>query len=221
MMLKLRFVASAFILVSILTSCSSDPYENAGKCETPGDSKSIDERVAICTGIEGKSKWYFEGKYFDETLLLAKAKYWTTQLNEELDSKLAEKDPEIISNIIKLYDFAKISLENLSVFANNNSRWDGLLESKSQLDAAEEQSSYLFRERVIKADEFSKGKISQAEAYAAQVEHNEYMNGTLASAKKDYEAKLGVMASSLSSIYSINDDELLTGLLLNYVRDAK
>jgi hypothetical protein len=46
------------------------------------------------------------------------------------------------------------------------------------------------------------------------------MNGTLALAKKDYEAKLGVMASSLSSIYSINDNDLLTALLINYAKGA-
>jgi hypothetical protein len=212
-----------FVLIlvgTLINGCSSDPYENAGKCEVPGESRVLQSRLEVCTGLESNSKWYFEGKYYDETLLLAKAKYWTNQLNDEIDSKLQEKDPETFDNILKIYNLAKISLENLSVFANNDARWDGLLESKSKLDAAEEQSSYLFREKVLKSADFSKGKISQSEAYAAQVEHDDYMNGTLALAKKDYEAKLGVMASSLSSIYSINDNKLLTALLINNAKGA-
>jgi hypothetical protein len=217
-----KYCFLVLILVgTLITGCSSDPYANAGKCDTPGESRVMESRLEVCTGLESNSKWYFEGKYYDETLLLSKAKYWTNQLNDEINSELQKKDPETFDSIIKIYNIAKISQENLSVFANNDARWDGLLESKSKLDAADEQSTYLFREKVIKSSDFSKGKISQSEAYAAQVEYDDYMNGTLALAKKDYEAKLGVMSSSLSSIYSINNNKLLTALLINYAKVAK
>lgn len=217
MMFKLRFIGSALIFVSLLTSCSSDPYANAGKCENSGESKIIEGRVAVCTGIDGKSKWYFEGKFFDETILLANARVITNELENLINTKAAENKSEM-ENIIKLIDKAKISINDLSKFANNDPRWDGLLEAKSKLDSEESEQSYLFRDRFEKLEAFRLGKISQREAYVAQQKQIEHLEGELSKAKNEFNAKLGVMASSISSLYSISDNKLLVDLLINYVK---
>jgi hypothetical protein len=110
---------SIFILVGVLVSgCSSDPYANAGKCESPGESKVIDERVAVCTGIEGKSKWYFEGKYFEDTLLLAKVKYGNSSLTDSLKGILS-KENLTVEDYVEVFRIYKITIEELAKFAQN------------------------------------------------------------------------------------------------------
>jgi hypothetical protein len=220
MMLKLRFVAGVLIFVSLLTSCSSDPYANAGKCENPGESKFIDTRVAVCTGIESKSKWYLEGKYFDDTLLLAKTKYLSFVLDDALKAKLAAANLTF-DDFIRVYEQSKIRIDELAKFANNDSRWDSLLEAKSNLDDAQIEQDYLFRERFTLSDSYRKGKASQSEAYKAQQEQIEHLNGPHALALSNFEAKVNVMSASLSSIYSITDRDLLLVFLTNYVKSIK
>jgi|GEM_PF-4017613 len=209
-----------FLMASLLLSgCSSDPYANAGKCESPGESKVIDERVAICTGIDGKSKWYFEGKYFSDTLLLAKTKYRSFVLDDALKKKL-EAANLTVEDFIKAYEQSKITMEDLAKFSGNDSRWDSLLEAKSNLDNSELEQNYLFKERYILLDSYRNGKATQSEAYKAQQEQIEHLEGPHALALSNYEAKVNVMSASLTSIYSINDKDLLLIFLTNYAKSV-
>ena len=206
MMLKLRLLASALIFVSLLTSCSSDPYANAGKCESPGESKVVDERVAVCTGVEGKSKWYFEGKYFDDAVLLAKIDYLSFKLTNELASKL--KNEEIYDSFFGIYEKYKLTADDLMTYASGDSRWDDLIELKVKLEREKETEEYLSAEATqLFLDWKYKGKGNSSEVYSARDASNRQENLT-AALYVSFKDKLGPLRGVISTKYSLTDREL-------------
>jgi hypothetical protein len=206
MMLKLRFLASALIFVSLLTSCSSDPYANAGKCESPGESKVVDERVAVCTGVAGKSKWYFEGKYFDDAFLLAKIDYLSFSLTNELALKL--KKENLYESFFEVYDAYKITADDLAAYANGDSRWDDLIELKVKLDRETETEKYLSGEATrLFLDWKYKGKGNSSEVYSARDASNRQFNLTN-DLNQSFKDKLAPLRGAISTEYSLSDREL-------------
>jgi hypothetical protein len=216
MMLKLRFLASALIFVSLLTSCSSDPYTNAGKCESPGESKVVDERVAVCTGVEGKSKWYFEGKYFDDSFLLAKIDYLSFSLTNELALKL--KNENLYDSFFLIYDTYKITADDLAAYANGDSRWDDLIELKVKLDRETETEKYLSGEATrLFLDWKYKGKGNSSEVFSARDASNRQGNLTN-DLYQSFKDKLAPLRGAISTEYSLSDRELSSIFLSRLVK---
>jgi hypothetical protein len=216
MMSKLRFVSSALIFVSLLTSCSSDPYANAGKCESPGESKVVDERVAVCTGVEGKSKWYFEGKYFDDAFLLAKIDYLSFSLTNELALKL--KKENLYESFFEIYDTYKITADDLAAYANGDSRWDDLIELKVKLDRETETEKYLSGEATrLFLDWKYKGKGNSSEVYSARDASNRQSNLTN-DLYQSFKDKIAPLRGAISTEYSLSDRELSSIFLSRLVK---
>ena len=218
--MKINYL-SIFILVGVLVSgCSSDPYANAGKCESPGESKVIDERVAVCTGIEGKSKWYFEGKYFEDTLLLAKVKYGNSSLTDSLKGILS-KENLTVEDYVEVFRIYKITIEELAKFAQNEPRWDGLLEAKSRLTESDTKLDYLRSEMIKQQFDWVKGKATLNQRNTARQEYLNFSNGEYEKTNINYQAKLNAMASSLGSKYSITNESLLVVFITRYAQATK
>ena len=198
---------SIFILMGILVSgCSSDPYANAGKCESPGESKVIDERVAVCTGIEGKSKWYFEGKYFDDSFLLAKIDYLSFKLTNDVVTKL--RDENLYDAFFGIYKTYKLTADDLVNYAQGDSRWDDLIELKVKLERETETEEYLSSEETrLFLDWKYKGKGSSSEVFSARDAANRQANLTNA-LYQSFKDKLGPLRGAISTNYSLRDREL-------------
>lgn len=214
-MLKLRFLASALIFVSLLTSCSSDPYANAGKCENAGESKIIENKLAICTGIDLKPKWYFEGKYFEDALLLAKLEYMTFSIGDTFFNKL---DTEDLSNsFFKIDGKAELSVNDLAKYSAGDSRWDALIEAQAKYEKARELEDYFFKERVRLIGEKAKGKASEAEFLAA-ARADSLQREVTYGLKESRDVKAEVLKATLVSQYNITDKEAMLILLARYVK---
>lgn len=218
-MSKLKVLASVILFTSLISGCSSDPYENAGKCDEPGAAELIKGNFSICTGVNSNTKWYFRGKYFSDTILLAKTKYLSFQFDDKFKERLLTENLSM-DDFILVYENSKISSEELAVFAENEPRWDSLLEAKSQLDDSQSEQTYLFRERFSLLEDFRKGKVSQSVAFKAQERQINHLDGELAEATRDYEAKVEVLSASLGSTYSITDKNLLLILLTKYTKES-
>jgi len=200
----------------LLSGCSSDPYANAGKCESPGESKVIDERVAICTGIEGKSKWYFEGKYFDDSFLLAKIDYLSFKLTNELASKLKSED--LYDSFFGIYEAYKLSADDLMTYANGDSRWDDLIELKVKLEREIETEEYLSGEATrLFLDWKYKGKGSSSEVFSAR-EASVRQGNLTNDLYQSFNDKLGPLRGVISTEYSLSDRELSSIFLSRLVK---
>jgi len=210
-----------FLIASLLLSgCSSDPFANAGECENPGESKIIENRVAVCTGIESKPKWYFEGKYFEDTLLLAKIKYAKSSLTDSLKETLT-KENLTVEDYVEAFRVYKISIEELAEFAENEPRWDSLLEAKSRLTEADVKLNYLSDEMTKQQFDWVKGKATLNQRNAARQEYMNYLKSEYEKIETDYQAKLNAMASSLGSKYSITSESLLLVFIIRYAKATK
>lgn len=206
------------VMLSVLLSgCSSDPYANAGDCENPGESRIIENRVAVCTGIESKPKWYFEGKYFEDTLLLAKVKYANSSLTDSLKETLTSENLTV-EDYVEGFRVYEISIEELAEFAENEPRWDGLLEAKSRLTEADVKRDYLSDEMIKQQFDWVKGKATLNQRNAARQEYMNYLNSEYEIIKTNYQAKLNAMASSLGSKYSITSESLLVVFITRYAK---
>jgi len=206
-----------FILVGILVSgCSSDPYANAGKCESPGESKVVDERVAVCTGVEGKSKWYFEGKYFDDSFLLAKIDYLSFKLTNELALKLKSED--LYDSFFGIYEAYQLSADDLMTYANGDSRWDDLIELKVKLEREIDTEKYLSGEATrLFLDWKYKGKGTSSEAFSAR--DASIRQGNLTNdLYQSFKDKLGPLRGVISTEYSLSDRELSSIFLSRLVK---
>lgn len=220
MNLKNKLLVSLMFLVLVTTSCSSDPYANAGKCESPGESKAVDERVAVCTGVEGKSKWYFEGKYFEDTLLLAKVKYGNASLTDSL-KEILSKENLTVEDYVEVSRIYKIPIEELAKFAQNEPRWDGLLEANSRLTESDTKLGYLRSEMIKQQFDWVKGEATLNQRNTARQEYMNFLNGEYEKTNTNYQAKLNAMASSLGSKYSITSESLLLVFITRYAQATK
>jgi hypothetical protein len=215
-MSTLKVLVSVIFLTTLLSSCAPDPYANVGKCESPGESKVVDERVAVCTGIEGKSKWYFEGKYFDDSFLLAKIDYLSFSLTNELALKLKSED--LYDSFFGIYEAYKLSADDLAAYANGDSRWDDLIELKVKLDRETETEKYLNGEATrLFLDWKYKGKGNSSEVFSARDASNRQGNLTN-DLYQSFKDKLAPLRGAISTEYSLSDRELSSIFLSRLVK---
>ena len=199
MKLMAVFVSSLCLLIS---GCSSDPFENAGTCKTPGKYESFEGKLAVCVGLEGKHKFYFEGPHFDAMYLLGKSEYDTLNFdNEDAFLDLAEKRG--YKDLTWRTDWV-ISNDEIAGFANGDSRWDSLIEANSKFTALKYEFDSAQKYRFQLLNDYRNGRISRAAAYAAQEDALKIAE------KRDmamevFSAKLAVLRSELRALYKISD----------------
>jgi hypothetical protein len=210
--IRLAILLLATILIS---SCSTDPYENSGKCETKGKSSIIDSRLAVCTGSIDNPKWYHSGKYYDDTVLLAKITY-ENYSDSDISESVFQREKVNTEELYDLYPKGLVSIEDLAQYAGNDSRWDSLIEAKADYDSASQQNSYLLQERSRLRNDWERGKATRQQAYLAQEEHFEFLNGEYSRAQADFDSKLEVLRATLSTQYGISDKSLLLILLIRH-----
>jgi hypothetical protein len=184
-----------------LMGCENDPFRNAGKCGMPGEYKTVESELAVCAGLEGQYKFYFEGPHFEAIYLLGKVEHeYLTFDNEEPFLRLAEQRG--YKDLTWRTDWV-ISNDEIARFANGDKRWDGLIEAnsiysslKTEFDAAQK-----YRFQMLK--EFRNGKVSRQIAFEAQQD-------ALAIADKrdvamnQYLAKLAVLKAEIRNKYSVS-----------------
>lgn len=193
------------ILIASLASCSSDSYANAGGCDESGVSKIIKNKVAVCTGLKGKFKWYYEGKFYSDMILLGKIQDEFTDIEDPINQEITNQG---LWPAYMKFD-STLSIEEIITYTNGDSRWDSLIEAKSVTDSEDAKQSYLLDERFRLNGEYRAGKASRSEAYDAQQKQIAQMNGSAATARTNYRKKLAVLKAKLMTEYQITDPSIL------------
>jgi hypothetical protein len=210
--------------VLLLAGCSSDPYANAGKCTNPGASEFFEGKLAVCTGIDSKYKWYFEGKYFQDTLLLARIEINFFNFTPTFWRKYPDLETPI--KVTEALKVAQPNLDELSDFAENDSRYDALLEAKIQFDREQETLDKLVETASTYVKAFLESDPEDFDVFVAERNKivdeavkmaSNHRDGAYAKAKKLYETKLEVVRVTIRSKYSILDNEKLMAFLINYL----
>ena len=200
----MRLSTKKIVLISsalLLSGCSSDPYANGGGCETPGVYKKIENKLAVCAGLDGKFKYYFEGPHFDAISLLGKTQYDVLSFDtEEPFHKVA--DERGLSDLTWRTNW-NISNDEIAKFAQGDSRWDGLIEANSKVISLESEfkSANIYRFEML--NDFRTGKVSQQVAYEAQ------QDALKIATKRDaaleiYSQKLAVLRAELQTLYGVS-----------------
>jgi hypothetical protein len=194
----------SLLLILALASCSSDPFENAGACDSPGTYKKIDSKLAVCAGLEDNPKYYFEGDSFDAALLLGKAglRGLTFDTEEPFNKELKARG---LDNSFWWKGLGlEITNDSISRYANGDTRWDALIEANTKRlsAAAENETARKFRMDMLV--QYRAGKVSRAVAYQAQQD-------SLVSVEKVnmadslFDEKLSVLTAEIKRIYNISD----------------
>jgi len=195
------FLAAIGVILA-LTSCSSDPFQNAGSCNAFGESKIVDEKTQVCIGLDNNLKWYLDGKYYNDFKLLGKITYHHRELAEYSDLEtLASKLG--LQGYLYLYDETTVTQDDIAKYAEGDTRWDGLIEAITNLDREQATQNYLMQERFRLIDASRAGKVSDQVAYEAQQTQINHMNGDLDKAKSIYEQKISVLAADINLKYGI------------------
>jgi len=191
-----------FTLLIGLTACSSDPFRNAGSCTEPGKYKKVDGELVICTGLDGKFKFYFEGTAFDDMDLLGRAELQSLTFDSE-EPFLAEAKVRGLSDLTwrTKHD---ISNDDISRFANGDTRWDGLIESNAKRQALEAENKIAQDYRFSMLNDYRAGKVSRALAYEAQQDQMAVV-AKLDAAQAIFDQKLSVLRSEMKRLYGIQD----------------
>ena len=198
---RLKVLTPLFALLVLLSGCSSDPFKNAGKCEEIAATKTIDGKLAICTGLKDSYKWYFEGDSYDSIKTVGFIE--ATKANVGLDNgdylKFYDKVLKPLKNDVQASDalFNCMAIpDNLQAsvqkVTKGNQRWDSLVASLSSLvsvsdaaHAATQEQLKIFND-ALKANNY-KGKLpysqsyvdAQKKAFALQEEQTKLQDKTL------------------------------------------
>lgn len=215
MSLKNKLLMILMFLVPLTTSCSSDPYANAGECETPGESKVIEGQLAVCTGKDAKTKWYSEGKYFEDALLLSKLEYSTFSVGDDFFKKL--KQEELFDAFLKIDGKAELSVTDLANYASGDARWDALIEAQAKYEKAKELEDILFKEELRLLGDRFKGRASISEWANAKDETIEQRD-LVWELREERDVKTEVLKATLVSQYRLTDSDAMLIFLSRLVK---
>ena len=201
--MKFKFLVTGILpicLIVLLSGCSSDPYENAGSCETTGESRESDGQVQVCIGIDGKLKWYSSGKYFEDFQLLGKIAYGSNFV-------IAESEIRSLGLTDYSFQFEKLAVrsEDIASYADGDIRWDGIIEAIADVDQERLTQDYLLDERFRTSLEWRRENGSQQKAYEAQQKQIEHMNGPLSEAQGNFDRKIAVLEADIVNRYGITN----------------
>jgi hypothetical protein len=200
--LKILRIFGSLLLILALASCSSDPFENAGACDSPGTYKKIDSKLAVCAGLEDNPKYYFEGDSFDAALLLGKAEFQSLTFDTEEPFVKELKARGLDSDF--WWEGTEITNDSISRYANGDTRWDALIEANTKRLSATAENETARKFRMEMLVQYRAGKVSRAVAYQAQQD-------SLVSVEKADKAqslfneKLSVLTAEIKRLYKISD----------------
>ena len=200
--LGLRTTTLIFV-VALLTGCTSDPYENAGKCDQPGTYKQFPEGVAVCTGLNDKHKFYFSGPYFEAMKLLGKAEISILDFGAAADAFYKLATARGLENE-SWQTNTEISNLDISNYAQGDTRWDSLVEANAARLAIQDEKDEATDYRFQMLNDWRAGKVSRAIAYQAQQDQLEVLKRFDAATAK-FNQKLAVLMSEIKRIYGITD----------------
>lgn len=208
-------IAPLFLL-SLLTGCASDPFQNAGKCDEVAATQVVDGNLAICSGFKETYKWYFEGDSYEAVKMIGFIE------SSKANSGLENGDYEAFYNAViaknktkasELFDYM-LSPTNLAAavqkVANGDERWDKLVATVSDYASKSTQENAAFAEQLkissdaIKANNF-KGKLPYSQEYADA--HKRYSDLAAESSSLQNEAAplLQVFESYLQNKLGLSD----------------
>jgi len=201
---KTKSIVLLFSIFStlLLSSCSSDPFRNAGECNKPGSYKKIDGELAICAGLDSKFKYYFEGKPFEDMYLLGKAELDSLTFENE-DPFLNEAKLRGLSDLTWRTDH-NITNDELSAYASGDSRWDPLIEANTRRLALESENKEAQNYRFSMLNDWRAGKVSREIAYQAQQDQMAVFK-KLESAQTVFDEKLAVLRAEIKRLYGISN----------------
>jgi TolA-binding protein len=189
----------AFALLFTISGCASDPYENAGSCETLGESRESEGVVQVCIGIDDNLKWYISGKYFDDFQLLG-------EIVNELDKDISEA--EIRDQGLWEYWLQfklAVTSEDIANYAEGDTRWDGIIEAIADKKTEIQTQNELIEERNTSFQEWQSGNLSEQKAFEAQQKQIEHMNGPYTEAGRNFDRKIAVLSADIVNKYGIVD----------------
>jgi hypothetical protein len=211
---RFRLLVLVITLSITLTGCASDPYENAGSCETRGESRDSEGVVQVCIGIDDNLKWYISGRYFDDFQLLGKIVYGS-------DFDIAQpdiRDSDLWEYALQ-YEKLAVTSEDIASYAEGDTRWDGVIEAIADKNTEREIQDYLMDERFSARIEWQKGNLSQQKAYEAQQEQVEHMNGPLDEADRNFDRKIAVLMADIVNKYGIENKRDATIFALKILKN--
>ena len=192
----------ALILILGLTSCASDPFRNAGACTEPGSYKKFEGELAVCAGLEGKYKYYFEGTPFEDMELLGRAELSSLAFGTE-DPFINEANARGLSDLTWRTD-SEITNDAISRYANGDTRWDSLIEANARRLTLEAENKEALNYRFSMLNDWRAGKVSRAIAYQAQQDQLE-VRDRLDRAQTIFDEKLAVLRSDIKLKYQVKD----------------
>ena len=198
----------------LLSGCSSDPFANAGECDLPGESKVLEGQLVFCTGKDSKIKWYSEGKYFDDALLLSKIEYSDFAVDDNFFNKL--KQEKLTDAFFKISGKAELTVADLANYAIGDARWDALIEAQAKYEKAEEIEKYLFQEELRLLGDRFKGKASRSE-WAKSRDEWIQQRDLAWELKEDRDVKAEVLKAALISQYRLKDSDAMLIFLSRFV----
>ena len=98
-----------------------------------------------------------------------------------------------------------VTSEDIANYAEGDTRWDGIIEAIADKKTEREIQDYLLEERLSASLEWRKGNLSQQQAYEAQQEQIEHMNGPLDKADRNFDRKIAVLMADIVNKYGIDD----------------
>jgi hypothetical protein len=200
--MRARLVSIVFFLPIILSSCSSDPFSNAGSCDLPGSYQKFESGVAVCAGLDSKYKFYFEGTAFEDMYLLGRAEIGA--LNFDTEDAYTNKAKSL--GLTPLYGstLPEITNDDLARFANGDVRWDGLIEANAKRLTLKAENDIAFEYRYSMLAEYRAGRVSRAVAFEAQEAQMKTV-AKLDAAQAIFDEKLAVLRSEIKRIYGVQD----------------
>jgi len=170
------YLVTGLMSLFLLSGCSSDPFQNAGKCEELAATKGVDGKLAICTGFKNEYKWYFEG----DSYVAMKAIGFIEA--SKANAGLENGDYRTFYNAVvathksrasELFDyfFSSANLQSsIQDASKGNQRWDSLVAAVSSYVSKSLEANLAMKEQLaitselIKANNY-KGKLPYSQKY--------------------------------------------------------
>ena len=194
----------AFALLFTISGCASDPYENAGSCETLGESRESEGVVQVCIGIDDNLKWYISGKYFDDFQLLGEIV--NRGVLGVLDITEAEMREQGLWEYFLQFKL-EVTSEDIANYAEGDTRWDGIIEAIADKKTEIQTQNELIEERNTSFQEWQSGNLSEQKAFEAQQKQIEHMNGPYTEAGRNLDRKIAVLSADIVNKYGIVDTD--------------
>ncbi len=217
---RVQFLSSlvAISLALSLSGCSSDAFKNAGECSELGKSRIENGQVQVCIGLENSLKWYLEGKYFEDFLLLGKLVYRSNKNWKIYEESVSGTELE------KYYwqsEKLAPSAEDVIAYSEGNPRWDQLIEAMLKLEDENAVQDELLNQRQKAEFEYSYKNGSRQAVIDAQQNQVDHLNGDYSTALIESGKKRSVLEAELAYKYRVKDRTDAVIFALNLIKSRE